>query len=198
MLLLLALPVGLAALASASGLLRLPYELFRIEQTMPATFRLHMAASGLALLLMPIAIATHGFRVHKLLGRSAAVLGVLGGVTALPVAVASEASLVARMGFFAQGVAWVMLLGLAVVAIRRGRRARHRWLMLTAIAVASGAIWLRLATWAAVTFGAEFGAIYAAAAWLAWIVPAAVVLLMWRFQSRTKTAPIPDAISLIR
>lgn len=186
MLLLLALPVGLAALASAAGLLRLPYELLRIDQRLPVTFRVHMAASGLALLLMPIAIAMHGRMVHKHLGRSAAVLGVLGGLTALPVAVASEAPLVARMGFFAQGVAWVALLALAVGAIRSGKSAAHRWFMLMAMAVATGAIWLRLATWAAVIAGAAFGTIYAAAAWLAWLVPAGAVMLAWRHRSKAQ------------
>lgn len=178
MLLLLAVPVGLSALASSAGVLRLPHELMLIDVRMPVIFRLHMISAGLALVLMPIAIARHGRSMHKLVGRSAALLGVLGGVTALPVALASEASLLARAGFFAQGVVWIALLVLAVMAIRAGRCVPHRWLMLMATAVASGAIWLRLATWTAITTGAPFAAVYGVAAWLAWMLPAGIVALI--------------------
>lgn len=190
MLLFLAVPVGLSALASSAGVLRLPHELMLIDIRMPLIFRLHMIAAGLALVLMPIAIAMHGRRMHKVVGRSAAALGVLGGVTALPVALVSEASLLARAGFFVQGVAWIALLVLAVMAIREGKRVPHRWLMLMATAVATGAIWLRLATWAAVTAGLPFEPVYGAAAWLAWLLPAGVVALIG---TRRAVEPSPFA-----
>src|SRR3979490_54266 len=97
---LLVLPVGLTALGAATGLLRLPYELAMVEQRLPFVFRTHMLASGLALLPVPCAIDSPGLSLHKLLGRSAASLVVAGGITALPVAIASEASAAARAGFF--------------------------------------------------------------------------------------------------
>src|SRR5207244_2545776 len=99
MFLLLALPVAVTALAIAAGLLRLPYELAMVDQRLPVVFRAHMLTSGLALLLVPCAIASHSHSFHKLLGRSAAVLVLAGGVTAIPVAAASEASDAARAGF---------------------------------------------------------------------------------------------------
>jgi uncharacterized membrane protein YozB (DUF420 family) len=76
----------------------------------------------------------------------AAVAVVIGGLTALPVALASEATATARAGLFTQGLVWLALLAFAVSAIRRGDVARHARFMLAMTAVASGAIWLRLVT----------------------------------------------------
>jgi hypothetical protein len=78
-LLVLVFPVVLAALGTAAGLLQLPYELWLVDQRLPVLFRVHMATAGLALLLVPSAIACHGLSLHKIVGRSAAVL-VVGGV----------------------------------------------------------------------------------------------------------------------
>src|SRR5712691_4040226 len=86
MMLVLSFPVALFAIGTAAGLLRLPYELALVDQRLPVLFRAHMASAGLALLLVPSAIACHGRSLHKVLGRSAAVLVIAGGVTALPVA----------------------------------------------------------------------------------------------------------------
>ena len=177
---LLALPVGLTALGAATGLLRLPYELAMVEQRLPLVFRTHMLASGLALLLVPCAIVSHGLSLHKLLGRSAATLVVAGGITALPVAIASEASAAARAGFFLQALVWIALVLLAIAAIRGGNRTRHMWLMLAVAAVASGAFWLRLASWAVVKLSLPFETAYALAAWLSWMLPMCVIYLIAR------------------
>lgn len=177
---LLALPVGLTALGAATGLVRLPYELALVDQRLPVIFRAHMLTSGLALLLVPCAIASHGLSLHKLLGRSAAALVVAGGLTAIPVAMASEASDAARAGFLLQALVWIALVLLAVAAIRGGDRTRHMWLMLAVAAVASGAVWLRLASWAAVKLGLPFETAYALAAWLSWMLPLCVVYLVAR------------------
>lgn len=95
----------------------------------------------------------------------------IGAVSALPSAVLSEASPLARGGFFLQGLVW---LGLAVAgyrAIRMRGRDRHRRLMLMMAAVASAAVWLRLATVAILALDLPFEAAYAIAAWSAWLVP---------------------------
>jgi hypothetical protein len=52
---LLVIPVALVAIALGLGLLQLPYELFIVLQRRPIAFPLHMVASGLALILIPIA-----------------------------------------------------------------------------------------------------------------------------------------------
>lgn len=191
-LLVLALPLCLAALATTAGLLRLPYELWLVEQRLPLLFRAHMVSAGLALLLVPCAITCHGRNVHKLVGRTAATLVLVGGLTALPVALASEGHWLARAGFAVQGLAWVALLGAAVHAIRRGDRVRHMWLMLGVAAIASGALWLRLASWTAAHWPDAFEAAYATAAWLSWLLPLAGIALAARHASR---APAPTSAS---
>lgn len=183
-----------------AGLLRLPYELAIVDHRLPVVFRAHMLTSGLALLLLPCAIAGHGRSLHKLLGRSAAALVVAGGITAIPVALASEASAVARAGFLVQALVWIALVVCAVAAIRGGNRTRHMWLMLAVAAVASGAFWLRLASWAAVGLKLPFEPAYATAAWLAWLLPLSCIYLIARRKTvvarsgrSTRTSPSPGA-----
>jgi hypothetical protein len=181
-LLVLSLPFGLVAVGTATGLVRLQYELSLLDQRLPVLFRAHMLSSGLALLLVPAAIACHGFRLHKVLGRSAAVLVIAGGMTALPVAVMGDASVPAKSGFAVQAIVWIALVLAAVGAIWRGDRARHMLLMLAVAAVASAAFWLRLASWLAVKWGLPFEPVYALAAWLSWMLPLGAIGLLARFR----------------
>lgn len=174
---LLVAPVGIVALGSASGLIALPFEMHVLADRMPVIFRAHMAASAAALLLAPVVIA---FRrrpqTHRMLGRLLGGFVVLGGLTALPVAIFSHSDLVARAGFFVQGVVWLTLFAFGVAAIRTGRRDRHRTLMLAMVAVTTGAVWFRVITGTAIVLRLPFEPVYAAAAWVAWIIPLALVL----------------------
>jgi hypothetical protein len=178
MLLVLSFPVVVLALATATTLVRLPYELALLDQRLPILFRAHMVSAGLALLLVPGAIACHGSSVHRVVGRSAAAVVLIGGITALPVAIASDAPWLAGAGFAVQAAVWVGLVAVAVHAIRRGNRQRHMWLMLAVAAVTSAALWLRLASYIAVRLHLPFDMVYALAAWLSWLVPLAAVAIL--------------------
>jgi predicted membrane protein DUF2306 len=171
-------PLCAMALASALGLLPLPYPLWLVQQRLPVLFRLHMASAGLASLALPLAIACHGLSLHRLVGGTAAALVLAGGVTAVPVALASEAHGLARAGFVVQALTWIALVLAALHAVRNSDGARHMRLMLAVAAIASGALWLRLATWAAVRWGAPFEAAYTAAAWLSWMMPLGAVAVL--------------------
>jgi Predicted membrane protein (DUF2306) len=188
MLIVLSLPVVVLAAATASGLVRLPYELSLLDQRLPILFRVHMMSAGLALLLVPAAIACNGSSVHRVLGRSAAALVLIGGITALPVALASAASWPARAGFFTQGLVWIGLVLVAVHAIRAGKRRQHMWLMLAVAAVASAALWLRMASWLAVRLELPFEPAYALAAWLSWLLPLAMIGLLARIRGAPRAA----------
>jgi uncharacterized membrane protein len=134
-----------------------------------------MIASGLALIVIPIAaFARRRPRLHRLIGRAAVCCVATGGLTALLVALASEATPTARAGLFVQGLTWVALAALAVAAIRAGNVARHAQSMLAMAAVASGAILLRLTLAAAVALALPFDLVYAVAAWACWMAPLAV------------------------
>ena len=131
-----------------------------------------MVASGLSLILIPIAAWARRRRdLHRAVGRAAAICVAAGGASALLVAFASEATAVARAGFFVQGVVWLALLAAALTAIRCRNLARHARLMIAMAAVASGAIWLRLVIYGAVAADLPFDPVYAAAAWVCWMVP---------------------------
>lgn len=165
------------ALALGFGLSPLPYPLFVVLQRLPVLFPMHMTASALALIGLPITIlARKRPKLHRALGRATAGCVAIGGVSALVVAFESEATFLARAGLFAQGVVWLLLLGEAVVAIRRREVARHAGLMLALTAVTSGAIWLRLVIAGAIAAGLPFDDVYALATWLCWLVPLGVTL----------------------
>jgi hypothetical protein len=171
----LVLPTGLVAIGEGVGTLKLPYNLHIVDLRLPVIFKLHMLASGLALLLIPLAIGLRRDQsLHRLAGRLAAVSVVAGGLTAFPVALSSDSVAVARAGFLAQGLVWLWLIGAGVRAVRARRIADHARFMVMMAAVASGAIWVRLITAAAVATELPFEIVYGAAAWLGWLVPLAI------------------------
>jgi hypothetical protein len=55
--------------------------------------------------------------------------------------------------------------------------------MLGVAAVASGAIWLRLASWAAVKLALPFDTAYSLAAWLSWLLPLGAVYILARHRA---------------
>lgn len=178
---LLVVPVALIAIALGLGLLQLPYELMLVLQRRPVALPLHMVASGLALILIPIAAWTRRRRgLHRAVGRAAAICVAAGGASAFLVALASEATAIARAGFFAQGLVCLALLAAAFGAIRGRDVSRHARLMITMAAVVSGAIWLRLVMAGIVALGAPFDAAYGVAAWACWLVPLSLALSMSR------------------
>jgi hypothetical protein len=173
---LLVMPVGLVALFSGLGVIALPFEMYLLDQSLPVVFRLHMVASALVLLLLP---AVYAARVHspthKTMGRVLGAFVVIGGLTALPVALFSHSSLVARAGFFVQAVVWIGFLWVGVNAIRHRDQAGHIVAMLAMAAVTTGAVWFRMITGTAILLGLPFEPIYAVAAWAGWLIPLAFV-----------------------
>ena len=173
---LLSIAVGLVAIGSGTGLIALPYEMFVLAERMPVIFRLHMVSAAAALLLVPFVIAhRHRPATHRMLGRVLGAFVVIGGLTALPVAIFSESSLAARAGFFVQGIVWMALLFAGIKAIRSHDREMHARLMLAMVAVTTGAVWFRVITGSAIALGVPFEPVYAAAAWLGWLMPLAIV-----------------------
>lgn len=173
--------IAFVALASGLGVIALPFEMYALVQELPVLFPLHMVASAITLLLAPLVIATRAHaQLHRPLGRILGVSVVIGGLTALPVAVLSHSSVWARAGFFTQGLAWLTLLGFAIMAIRRRQIERHAILMMAMVAITSGAVWFRLITGTAIALQLPFTFFYALASWIAWIMP---LSLVWLFRA---------------
>src|SRR5262249_40044094 len=79
---------GTTALAEASGALDLPYQLVLLDQRLPGIFRIHMAASGLGLILLPWALLSRRQGMaHRIPGRACASSLIIGVAAALPSAV---------------------------------------------------------------------------------------------------------------
>lgn len=149
--------------------------MYLLAERVPVVFRLHMAASAIALLLLPFVIAVrHSSHLHRPLGRALGIFVTVGGLTALPVAVLSSSGEIARAGFFVQGLVWLWLLWAGWRAIRAHNRRRHAHLMLMMGAVTTGAVWFRLMTGSAIIFDLPFEATYAFAAWSGWLIPLAL------------------------
>ena len=128
--LLVAVPTGFVALSQGLGAIALPYNLFVVDQRLPGIFKLHMLASGGAMLLIPLVIALRRNSAwHRPLGYFTATAVVLGALTSLPVALYSHSVAMARAGFLAQGVVWLALIALGIIAVRQRRfgepRASH-------------------------------------------------------------------------
>lgn len=151
--------------------------MFMLAERMPYLFPAHMLTSAIALLLMPAVIALrHRPHLHRMLGRLVGAFVVAGGLTALPVAIFSSSSIEARAGFFAQGLVWMALLARGVIAIQSNDRRTHVLCMLAMFAVTTGAVWFRLIIGTAIWLRLPFEPFYAAAAWLGWLIPLAVVV----------------------
>jgi hypothetical protein len=177
--LMLSLIVAVVALGSGTGAIALPFEMSLVDRRLPVVFRVHMLASAIVLLLLPVALSLR-FKpeLHRKIGWTLGAFVVVGGLTALPVAIFSYSWWPSRAGFFVQGIVWLWLFYAAVVSIRRGDRGRHAHLMLAMAAVTTGAVWFRLITGSAILLELPFEPIYAAASWIAWLIPLALV---WRY-----------------
>lgn len=179
-LLLFAVATAAVALLEGSGVMALPYDMLLVDLAAPGLFRLHMLASGSALLLMPIVLALrHKPKWHKQVGRVAAIAVVVGGLTALPVAIVGHSAPLARAGLFMQGIVWLGLIGAGYAAIRNRQRDAHRKYMLAMVAVASGALWVRLVTAVATAWRLPFDEVYSVICWAGWMLPLFAMLALW-------------------
>jgi Predicted membrane protein (DUF2306) len=168
--------VGFVAIGSGTGLILLPFEMHVLAERLPGLFQTHMVASAAALLLLPPVIwLRHRRGIHRVLGRVLGGFVVLGGLTALPVAILSHSPIGARAGFFVQGLVWLALFMAGFMAIRRRDRATHARLMMSMAAVTTGAIWFRILTGTAIWLQFPFDPVYTASAWLGWMIPLAIV-----------------------
>lgn len=158
-----------------------PEELAVKAMILPLVFPVHMIAGGLALMLVPLAITLSGRpRWHRPIARLAALDVAIAGITAFPVALVAPVTRLSAAGFCAQGAVWLILLTLALAAIRQGRAARHRALMLLMAAATSGAVFFRiyLALWAIFAQGQGYELFYALDAWIAWLLPL-ILMALW-------------------
>ena len=158
-------------------------------ELLPWLFPLHMIAGGLVLLLIPatLVVRRHA-RWHRPLGRVTALVVLVAGLTAFPVALIAPVTPVSAWGFAAQGAVWLVLLGIGLRNIKLRRLHAHRAAMLLMAATTTGALFFRvyLALWAIFGDLRHYEAFYAADAWIAWSLPLAATAI---FLKRTGAGP---------
>jgi len=197
----LAAATGIAALGSGLGMSALPRALAILDQRLPGIFRVHMVASGLALILIPCTVLLRRYRsAHRYVGRVTVALVLTGAIASLPSSLASEASPLARLGFFTQGVLCLAFLLQAIRAIRMGKVERHARLMLCIGAIMFGAVLLRLMMALAVRLQLPFEAAYAIIAWLSWALPLTGVCVWYHsgLARLRKSIPAPARMPIMR
>lgn len=159
-------------------------------ELLPIIFPVHMVTGGLALLLVPLVLFLRGTRWHRFVGRIAAIDIFVAGITAIPVAVVMPVTNTSAAGFVAQGITWIVLLGLGIWNIRGGRVASHRACMLMLAAVTSGALFFRiyLGLWKTFGLSKHFETFYALDGWIAWGLPLIGVAIWLHVSARAARA----------
>jgi hypothetical protein len=116
--------------------------------------------------------------LHRATGWGYALCVLIGGLSALPLAVGANGGPVAQVGFGLLGLLWLGATAMALVQIRAHRMAAHRRWMLRSFALTIAGITLRLQIVAGQAFGVPVEVFYTALAWTCW-VPQALLLEGW-------------------
>lgn len=159
----------------------------------------HAVSGGLALMLGPWQFAA-GLRArrpqwHRRIGYAYAACLLVGGVSALPLAVQAMGGPLAQVGFFLLGLLWLATTAIALVHIRAGRVEAHRRWMLRGFALTAAGISLRVQLGLAGSFGVPVEAVYTAIAWSCW-VPNLLLAELWLGPAREARGPGWEATQL--
>jgi uncharacterized membrane protein len=146
--------------------------LFREKYTANLTLvRTHGLASATALCLGLLTFPrwTRRQRVHAWMGRVYGLAVVVGGLTALPMALMAEGGPSTRLAFFLQASLWLATIAVALTAARGRRFALHRRFMIRNYALTYSAVVSRLLLNGLQEAGVPFEDIYAVLSWT-WVV----------------------------
>ena len=167
-----------------------------VEQVMPhmahfvseAPWRLwaHLLGAPLAMILAPVQVWS-GLRMrwpalHRWTGRLYGLAVLIGGLAALFLAPASDASLFARLGFMTLAALWLGTTAIGITLAMRGDLVRHRWWMKRSLALTFAAVTLRLAMMPLIAAGWTVAETYDVTAWGSWVLNLAV-LEWWQRRS---------------
>ena len=139
----------------------------------PLGLRVHIVASGLALLIGPFqflrALRNRAPRVHRWMGGTYVLACLIGGLAGGSIALFSSAGLVAGLGFFGLAIAWLLCTVRAYLAVRAHDYVTHQRWMTRSFALTFAAVMLRVYIPLALVTGIGYEASYPAIAWLCWV-----------------------------
>jgi uncharacterized membrane protein len=189
---------GYALYHAATGFVHVPDEVTSNAFFSPLGLQIHIAASGVALLLGAFqflkVLRTKLPVAHRWMGRVYITACLVGGVAGGSIALYTSAGSVAGWGFFFLAVVWVPFTLMAWIrALQRNFVDHERW-MIRSFALTFAAVTLRLYIPIGLIFftNGEFYPAYIAIAWLAW-VPNLIIAELWiamRRPKRRKAAPV--------
>jgi uncharacterized membrane protein len=139
----------------------------------PLGLRVHIVASGLALLIGPFqflrALRNRAPRVHRWMGRTYVLACLVGGLAGGSIALFSSSGLVAGFGFFVLAVCWLFCTVRAYLAVRAHDYVTHQRWMIRSFALTFAAVMLRIYIPFALVIGIGYEASYPVIAWLCWV-----------------------------
>ena len=134
---------------------------------------LHAAAAASALLVGPFqflaSIRARYPGLHSWAGRVYVAACLTGGVAGIWLAIGVSTGAVARYGFLALAIVWLVSTALALRAVLKRDFAGHRRWMIRSFALTLAAVTLRIYLPAALFAGIDLTAAYPAIAWLCWV-----------------------------
>jgi uncharacterized membrane protein len=153
----------------------------------------HIAASALALGILPIQFSAtlrqRWRRLHRYSGRAYGVAVLIGGLSALQLALGTESTALTATGFAALALLWLITTARGIWLARAGRISEHRVWMMRSASLTFAAVTLRIWLPVSMIAGVEFEIAYAAIAWLCWL-PNLLLTEAFLLRNRTGRAQV--------
>jgi uncharacterized membrane protein len=150
---------------------------------------LHLGGGGVALAVgafqLNASLRNRRIQLHRIMGRTYVVSVLLGGLSGLRMAIASQGGLIAHVGFGLLACAWLFTTVRGFLFIRAGHDIDHRAWMIRSYSLTFAAVTLRIYLPLSLASGLSFESAYPAIAWLCWVPN--LIVAEWLFVRRRVT-----------
>lgn len=143
----------------------------------------HLGGGGIALgvgaFQLNAALRSRRIQLHRIMGRTYVVSVLIGGLSGLRMAIASQGGMVAHVGFGLLACAWLFTTVRGFLFIRAGHDIDHRAWMIRSYSLTFAAVTLRIYLPLSLAIGLPFDVAYPAISWLCWVPNLIVAELMF-------------------
>ena len=149
---------------------------------------IHAGCAATALIVGPFqfsrSLRRRYLNVHRILGRLYVLSCLVGGLAAMPIALASTAGPIVQSGLFVLAIFWLVINSNGWRLAVAGRIAEHKAWMVRSFALTFAAVTLRLTIVMLPRLGVSFMTAYRLSAWSAW-VPNLLLVEAWMWYNST-------------